>query len=568
MLPVHSSAPTPLAAQRLAWFRDARLGLFIHWGVYSVPAGYWQGRPIGWLGEWIMREARIPVPAYRDFANHFTAAAYDPEAWADLAVAAGVRYVVITAKHHEGFALYDSAVSTWNAAHASAAGRDLLTPLARALRARCLKFGLYYSQAQDWIHRGGTIMDLPVNSPGWDPDNQQGDFDAYLRDIALPQVEELITRFDPDILWWDTPFGMTPERAEPFRQLLIRNPHIITNDRLGGGVPGDTRSPEQHIPPHGYPGEMFEVCMTMNDTWGFKKDDANWKSRRTVVRSFSDIATKGGNFLLNIGPDATGLIPAPSITLLRQLGLWMQVNRNAIYGTEASPFPRRLPWGGVTRRTTPSSSTFFLHVWLWNDDAPLLLPTISAFPHHAAVLADGRPVICAPSPDGLLVHLPAGGAPDGDVSILALTFTREPVVSQSAYPSPDGSGAYDLRGLDADTHGSLSGNIPVEGVGDAAYLARWSDHEWRVEYRLHLDAARVWKLSVELAAAAPASLVIEQGESLLPVTFPSTGGTASWQTIPLGELALPAGECVLTLRPVRESWSSIDLRRFILTPSV
>lgn len=298
--------------------------MFIHWGVYAVPAGEWQGKPVGGIGEWIMRNGKIPVADYRAFAKDFTAANYDPQAWARLAHTAGMRYVVITGKHHDGFALYDSAVTEWDSVNASGAGRDLLAPLAKAVRAEGLKFGIYYSQAQDWTHPGGA-------NGNWDP-AQKGDYDQYLQNIALPQVREIIDRFDPAIIWWDTPVNMTKERAKPFGDFLAQHPAIITNNRLGGGYNGDTKTPEQHIPPRGYPGDLFEVCMTMNDTWGFKKNDLNWKSVRQILRNLSDISSKGGNFLLNVGPTADGRIPDASIERLEAVGRWMKVNFEAKIG--------------------------------------------------------------------------------------------------------------------------------------------------------------------------------------------------------------------------------------------
>ena len=194
---------------RLKWFKEARFGMFIHWGVYAVPAGVWQGRDIPGIGEWILKNGKIPINTYRDYAKDFTAANYDPQAWADLAKEAGMKYVVITSKHHDGFALYDSAVSEWDAVNASGAKRDLLEPLAKAVRGNGLKFGLYYSQAQDWTHPGGAIMGTKTNQPGWDP-AQTGDFATYIKTIAVPQTREILTRFKPDILWWYTPVNRTP----------------------------------------------------------------------------------------------------------------------------------------------------------------------------------------------------------------------------------------------------------------------------------------------------------------------------------------------------------------------
>ncbi len=196
--PVVVREETPSArAARMKWFQDARFGLFIHWGVYAVPA----------RGEWYMNNAKIPQAQYRPYAKKFTAANYDPQAWAALAKEAGVKYVVLTAKHHDGFTLYDSAVSDWNAVKASAAGRDLIQPLADAVRREGIKFGLYYSQSQDWNNPGGGTG----NTQPWDEAQKKGDFDEYLAKIALPQVKEILDKYQPSYLFFDTEYSMTPE---------------------------------------------------------------------------------------------------------------------------------------------------------------------------------------------------------------------------------------------------------------------------------------------------------------------------------------------------------------------
>jgi alpha-L-fucosidase len=560
-----ATSPAAAEAERTRWFREARLGIFIHWGVYSVPAGEYQGKPVGWIGEWIMRQASIPVADYRAFAKDFTASAYDPEAWADLIQQTGARYTVITAKHHDGFSLYDSAVSDWDVAGTSPAPDDLLSPLASAIRSRGLKFGLYYSQAQDWTHPGGAIMGKKPGEPGWDP-AQTGDFAAYIHQVAVPQTREILTRYQPDILWWDTPINMTKELAHPLHDLLALQPRIITNNRLGGGFNGDTKTPEQHIPPRGFPGEMFEVCMTMNETWGFKKNDHDWKSSRTIIRNLSDIASKGGNFLLNIGPDATGRIPEPSVKILQDLGRWMKTNSEAIHATTASPFPRRLPWGRVTQKTADDgTTTLFLHVWDWPADGLLLLPTLQTKPSSARILATNQRASAKLSPDGLVVRL-RDAAPDPDVSIVKLTFKKPLLITQRPYVQPAADGTFTLLAHDADTHGSLAGNLAIEGSGASAILARWHSNEFRVEYQLKTPSARTWRVEAEIRAAKPATLRLKNGATEIDAALPATPGDA-FQTVTLGTLALPAGETTLDLRPVRDQWSSIDLRHIRLLPA-
>jgi len=241
-----ASSPSPTTetpAQRdarLQWFREAKFGMFIHWGVYAVPAGFYQGQPVKGIGEWIMLRGKIPVATYRGYAKEFNPVKYNPEQWASLAAKAGMKYMVITSKHHDGFALFPSDATDWDVADATPYRKDLIGPLAAAARQHGLKFGLYYSQAQDWTHPGGAKSGQKEGE-SWD-EASKGSFDSYLTKIAAPQVREILTRYKPDILWWDTPTWMNQDRATPLHQLLALRPGIITNNRLGG----DYKRSEEH----------------------------------------------------------------------------------------------------------------------------------------------------------------------------------------------------------------------------------------------------------------------------------------------------------------------------------
>lgn len=418
---------------RLRWFREARFGMFIHWGVYAVPAGTWKDRH---GGEWIMNQAKIPVAEYRALAAQFTAARYDPDAWAQLAADAGMKYVVITAKHHDGFALFDSAYSDWNAVKASGAKRDLIAPLAAAVRSKGLKFGTYYSQSQDWTNLGGSKgRDQP-----WDEAQKEGDFDTYLKCIALPQARELVEKFHPDILWWDTEYSMTPERARPFFDLVVAHSNLIHNSRLGGGVLGDFRTSEQRIPASAMLGRALEVNMTINSSWGYRADDLNWKSAQQLIRNLSDIASKDGNYLLNIGPTADGIIPQPEVDRLLAIGRWLKTNGDAIYATRGSVYPQPRTWGRTTQKARPAGgTTLFLHVWDWPADGKLLLPNITQAPRSGRVLASGDTVTAGATAAGIVVNLP-GAAPDPDVSVVALEFSGPvEVVNAAALPTDTGA---------------------------------------------------------------------------------------------------------------------------------
>ena len=553
----------PTEAERTKWFREARFGMFIHWGVYAVPAGEWNGETIKGIGEWIMRFRKVPVAKYKSFAPEFTAAKYDPEQWAELANKAGMKYVVITSKHHDGFALYDSAVTDWDVM-ASGAKRDLLAPLAKAVRAHDMKFGLYYSQSQDWSHPGGATSGEIGKI--WDP-AQKGDYDQYLKTIALPQVGEIIDRYNPAIIWWDTPMQMTPARVAPFAELVAKHPQIIYNNRLGEGFKGDTMTPEQHIPPRGFPGKMFEVCMTMNDTWGYKVNDKNWKSSQRLIQMLSDIASKGGNLLLNIGPRADGSIPQESIERLEAIARWMEVNSQAIHATEASPFPRRLTWGRITQKTgEKGGTTLYVHVWNWPADGKILLPTLKELPTSGVMLKGGATVTAERSADGIVLHLP-GTATDPDVSVARLEFPGALTITQEPCNTPAADGSITCPALDADPHGAVGGNIRVEGSGATAYLTDWQQQDYRVEYHLKTGKVSKWNITAEIAAPQATKLNIRVGTVTQTIDIPATGEGMTWKTIPLGSIELPVEETVLELKPTPDQWKPIHVRTLKLTPA-
>ncbi len=408
---------TPMEKNKMQWWEDAKFGMFIHWGVYSVPAGVYNGKEIDGIGEWIMNRGKIPCAEYQAYAKQFNPVKYDPEAWVKMAKDAGMKYLVITSKHHDGFALFDSKVTDWDVVDATPYGKDLLKPLAEACRKEGIKLGFYYSQAQDWNHPGGSAA-----GGHWDP-AQDGDMDEYIENIAVPQVKEILNNYGGlDILWWDTPVDMTKERAEEFLPLLTDFPDLITNNRLGGGYEGDTETPEQFVPATGFPGRHWEVCMTMNDTWGYKSTDHNWKSTETLLQTLVDIVSKGGNYLLNVGPTSEGLIPEPSIERLKEIGDWMDVNGESIYGTTASPF-HYLSWGRCTRK----GNTLYLHVFDWPEDGELSVPLVNKV-KKAHLLADkGKKLKVKKDGTRNIVYIPAA-APDPRISVIALELKEAPEV--------------------------------------------------------------------------------------------------------------------------------------------
>jgi len=373
--------PDPAKDARLAWFRDAKYGMFIHWGLYSIPAGEWKGQRSLGLGEWIMFRTPVPVREYEQLAAQFNPVKFNADEWVKLAKDAGMKYMVITSKHHDGFALFRSKASKYNVVDATPFKRDILRELADACKRQNMRLGFYYSQSQDWHEPNGA-----GNTWDFGPDEKK-DYDQYLRGKAEPQVKELLTEYGPvALIWFDTPRMMTEERAQRFANIVRElGPETLIDGRLG--TEGDYVSTGDNVIPPQVNGQAWETPATINHTWGYRKDDTDWKSAGEITFKLLDIVSKGGNYLLNVGPMSDGAIPQPSQDVLRTVGKWLQMNGEAVYGAGPTPFGDELGEVSKVMKDVRGDPTAFRQTeWRYTTKPGKLYITFFAEPRAPFVL--------------------------------------------------------------------------------------------------------------------------------------------------------------------------------------
>jgi alpha-L-fucosidase len=473
-----------------------------------------------------------------------------------MAKNAGMKYIVITSKHHDGFAMFKSKASKYNIVDATPFNRDPLTELADACKKHDIRLGFYYSQAQDWHEPGGTYFNIEQGEPHWDPDLQRQPLMNYIEEKAVPQVKEILENYGGlDILWWDTPRGMTEEAALKLKEVTNQYPKLITNNRLYRPWKGDFTTPEQHVPPTGLDYD-WEVCMTMNTSWGYKSYDQNWKSSESLIHMLVDIASKGGNLLLNVGPTSLGTIPDSSAVRLKTIGQWLQKNGESIYGTTASPF-FKLPWGRCTKRVNKNGTTLYLHVFNWPKDQILRVPGVKTMIRDVYLVSNRKQKFAYKFEKGdLLIHAPSVTF-DPVNTVIAVEIRGKLKVTSNKPSLKDGkiilpADFADIYNPGYGTHARL------DGSGRKAKITNWIDNRVRVEWMLNITEPGKYKVSMYAKVKQPCKLAFEIAGISGEAVFESTGD--KYELIPLGEIKITeSGDKLLSLKPVKKGWKGIDL---------
>jgi alpha-L-fucosidase len=536
--------------QSLEWFRDAKFGMFIHWGPYSQLAGEWNGQqvPVGENAEWIMKKLKIPVSEYRELAHKMNPVLFDAHKWVHLAKAAGMKYIVITAKHHDGFAMFQSKVSSYNIVDWTPFNRDPLKELSQACAEEGIKFCIYYSHREDWDHSGGYGND-------WDYDNDWGSnlydhekFDKYLEEKAKPQLRELLTNYGHiGLVWFDR--GMfTLEQGREFVNLVHGiQPSTLVNGRVGNyeqeGL-GDYQNMNDNGTPPGSMKEFWEAPQTLNSTWGYSKFDTLWKKPEAVIQRIVEIVCRGGNYLLNIGPKGNGEIPDATVEIFSKVGPWVARNAESIYGTTANPFGE-LPWGYCTVK----GSKLYLFIRDWPQDGVLSLTGLHNAVASAYLLLDKSTILQVTKVENQTrISLPPKPT-DNPISVLVLEINGSPKID-SPMVLQDETGLIELDYLKAITHGKTMTRYNRKGE---FHISKWTGPEDAVDWDIHVNKPGKFKVNITYAANKEWEgklFEITVGKSNIEKPVICTGDWYEYHKFPVGYIELPkAGDYTLTIRP-------------------
>jgi alpha-L-fucosidase len=566
--------PDPARDERIAWHTEARFGCFVHWGVYSSLGNEFEGRKGGGYAEHIMRVLKIPRATYLEkVAQPFNPEKFDADAWVRLMHDAGMRYLIITAKHHDGFAMWPSKVSDYNIT-VSKFKRDPMAELSAACKKYGLKFGFYYSHAFDWEHPDAPGNDWDYNNPGGDKNRddpnwwkgRRPDFlpqaQRYVTEKSIPQIRELIATYHPDILWFDTPSKLPPEENRRILEAVrAADAHVVVNGRLLGNY-GDYKSTADR--PAYFPDTPghWEGIPTTNESYGFNKFDFSHKPPEHFIRLLAEAVSKGGNLLLNIGPRGDGVIDDPDQKILRGIGAWMQKNSASIYGCDRTPLPVQ-NWGTSTRK----GGTLYLHVFHWPRDGRLLVAGLQSEIKSARVLTTNRAVIAKRlDADDVELAVPTVGSDQVD-SVIEVECAGDIATNRARLLAAKG---------EVTTLHVFDGQLTGKGVryGDAKktndVIESWTNLDGGVEWKVRVAAPTRFKLTANYSTAAKdahGAFTVTIADQQLAGRVTPTDRIGDFRSDALGEIAVPAGEFTLAVHATDLGGASLmRLRQLELSP--
>lgn len=562
--PITGESPAEFA-KRTEWFRNAKFGMFIHWGIYSVPADSTDLKGNKGAGEWYMTNKQAQIADYEKFAGQFNPVNFDARKWVSTAKSAGMKYIVITSKHHDGFDMFDSAVSDYTVVKSTPWKHDPMKDLAAECKRQGLKFCFYHSimdwHQKDYVPKRSWYADQGANA----------DFERYVTYLKA-QLKELLTQYGPiGILWFDGQWENTWNQArgaDLYKYVRSLQPNTIVNNRVDDGNGDDYGTPEQEIPTKGFAdNRLWETCMTLNDTWGYAKNDDNWKTSEILIHNLIDIASKGGNYLLNVGPTNLGEFTPETMDRLQTMGAWMKKYSASIYGTTASPFGK-LSFDG---RCTRKGNKLFLQVFKWPEDGRIVLGGLKTEPSRAKELSTGETVVVSKSTSGdqAAWAIQKPNAIDPYATVVELDFRSAPeVVQVETAVTPAANGDLGLMPGDAD----LVGGAGVETRGGQPNIGFWMSLEDKATWTVKAPAAGAYTVEVEYACPATeagSEFAISDGSESVHATVSDTGDWGNFKVDTLaGKLNLPSGKSKVVLSAVTLKHGALmNIRRITLHPA-
>ncbi len=547
-------------AKRGQLFADGNYAMFIHWGLYSQLANKVDGKTYYGIGEWIMnpRMAGIPVTEYQGLAKQFNPVKFDAMEVAQLAKDAGMKYIIITSKHHDGFAMYHSQANPFNVVDATPLKRDPMKDLAQACQQVGLGFGFYYSHNQDWTFPGGG------NGPQTDAQGNAATFDDYFQKKCLPQVKEITSQYGPiELVWFDTPGRMPKEYVEQLVAVVRKNqPNALVSGRAGHDLGDYQTLGDMEVPLHNVEG-LWEAVDTTNDSWAYAWYDENWKTPKDVLQRLIACVARGGTYMLNIGPRGDGSVPERAVRSLRRSGEWIQRYPQVVYGTDASPWQHALPWGDVTVK----ENRLFLSVFEWPVAGELHLPGLKTDIRSAKLLrGDDSDAIEYEQVHGWTKFRLPPRAPETLVSVIEIELADTP--QADAVWGIDPTIKTEIQAEFATVGGAKQeGKRWMEKFGEWKHVVQVTDWETNGAATWEVDVLVPGEYQVDLTYAGEGRLVwgvtVEGGETIQN----QQNASHNYQRFPIGWLQFPEpGRYQVSVSCLEGNTKTASLKAIRFTP--